>query len=922
MSGRHIQEVQEALRISDTEGNRGASVVPKNLITIMKNIGTKRKGNDDDKVNKNSTSLLPATKRFCSSENVLGSSLGKTFDKIIRNNFIQEDISVGLSLQSQSVDLSNNNQMNFNYFNCLPAKISDTEVVSMRNETARNECLPNLGITDQTFDNNLPVIKDVWSETSVSGAVNGTQDCNLVNSQSGIIGLPIITEVTSLASSSNQKENIYGNQTGNAEVSINQTEKCQNIKDDSPATVNIMHGDGMELQILKVCESMDTSCGNQLCIPDKSQYGQNSQNNSPDILSENMTTLPLSNERGSFQIKSNKTADKISDVIFNHTLQNVSSVNQKISSNSELEIVPSRSSACSISTSASQNNPVSSFPQVSSCINAWLKVFPWMLFRETDHSFLCKICEWGAAHSCSHIVFALKAPSDVHFVAGHLRFHQEAPFHKMVESRRTIVVTLFKILYPILKESFYNGLDDLVSSVIKHNGGTFPGPQTSLHMKYFTSFMIKRIAENVEISLLESLAKSPFFSVTAAEDKNFAILRWLNLKGEPEEHFFCSEIYCPGKTMAFTDYLQSRKVDLTKMISFSNFPGKIVTPSNVKKSELPIRYPPFSLFMKWLEKVDLLKEVFPHLETLTRLCKSSTYMLNKFPEVTEFIKVENPFSHGCLVNERIIEFYFCYHNELKKTCTDLFNQTGNLDALSFSKFEGKNMYSVRECVSLLPKIHELLTKEDCSYMELYTSSKKLRSTVCAKLRSVEKLDSDEYIVLSLFDMYLSHVITSLHTPEQELVEVITRKLRQLTVNDVGKILTYLKCNYEGASTQCLHSLQRMCKQLSKNKNCCIYELLECFAKEPELCKDFPGLFHIYQKVKVLPFLHADTDQYMFNLAVLEVLSSNNDDNACTVHHPFLILLEGSPVEDINLDFVLEVWSNKWKMYYDKARLHL
>ncbi|XP_045610362.1 uncharacterized protein [Procambarus clarkii] len=910
---------------SDNGGNQGASVVSQNTITITAHMGTKRKRNDDNKVIKSSTSLLPAIKRFCSSKTAFESSLAKASNNEIRKHLIQKDILVGASLQGQSVVLSNNVQhakchsnsafqLKSNYSH-TPAKISDTEVVSMRNETARNECLPNLGITDQTFDNNLPVIKDVWSQNSVSGAVNGTHHCNLVNSQSGIMGLPIITEVTSLASS-NQEENVYGNQTGNAQVSINQIEKCQNTENDSSAGMNVIYGnrqnpnelggfntslteDGREFQIIKDSQNINTIWRDQLRTSDKRQYGRHSQKNSPDI-SETVTTVALSNDI------SNKAATKITD---GHASQNLSTVNQEMSSNSKSGI-----SACSVSTSI--NKSISSFPQVSSCIEAWHKVFPWMLYRETDHGFFCKTCKWGANTSECHaqsMVYTMKDSSDVLFVAGYLRTHQETHFHKTTEHRISLVITLFKSIYPFIRHSLYKGLQDLVKYAVIHNGGSFPGPEDPPQRGYFTYFMIMRIAEYIEMDLLASLAKSPFFSITSAADKEFAILRWLNQKGEPEEHFFCSKICHPKEDMSIRVYLQKREVDMTKLISFSHFPNKKVTPSCAQISQLAIRYPPLNMLMKWLQKTCLLKDIFYHLEMFARLCRIHPD-LARFPEVAEVVQIKKPVSYGCLVNEKIMKFFFGAINEIKSVCVKIHNETGNVDALNFSKWELKNSTSVQGCVSLLHTLHNLLAKKDCSYVNLYTMINEFRSSVCSKMKVRENLEADVYAVLSLFDLYLSHVIISLLTPEQKLADIFAKKLRHVTVNDVEKITGYLNSSFEGGSEQCLQTLLRLCIILSKSEDCSVFELLECFATKQELCKAFPELFSFYQKIKVLPFFQADTGQYMFNLAVLEMLSSNKVEK----HYiPLLslIILEGPPIEDIDIGKLLDIWAYKWKMLH-------
>ncbi|XP_053648276.2 uncharacterized protein [Cherax quadricarinatus] len=695
--------------------------------------------------------------------------------------------------------------------------------------------------------------------------------------------IPIITEVTSLAAMSRKLGSISNDQ---SEIS----ELFQNNDNDSSIVMNVMSSDNWTLN--------EPQCSDTSVLPQLIH----SETTFPRLWSSGKGKPGRSFQDNLCTVSSKTTPTPVAPS---------SSTNNTVNNNSVIPINTSKGAAAVLPNSVS-----SSVPNVSSCIQTWQRVFSWMVYRESDHSFTCRICDWGAVQLTSEVVFALTDPTEVYLVAGNLRSHQETRSHKMMAFKTSLIITFFKTIYPTLKKNLYKGLDDIISSVVNLCGGIFPGPRVSPQKEYFTSYMIKHIAECLEINLIESLTNSPFFSIIAVEGKDFAILRWLNQKGEPVEHFLCSKIFCSVEGMTITSYLQKKKVDTTKMILFRLFPSSTERPSPfITVSQLPVRYPPLSQLMNWLQKMDLFKDTFTHLEALTRLCKSSHPRLNNFPETAEIAQFEEPFSHACLLNKRVIKFFMGNVGKLKAICNDIYIKTGCLDALSISKLELRKSESLQNCVSLLLKLQEVFSKE-CSYFHLFELIKDFRCSVCKKLKSVKNCDPDEYAVLSLLDVYLSHVIISLLTPEQKFANIFIRKLSRINVNDIEQILKHLNIQFTEGAMQCFMSLQELHTRLSKHRDCNIIELLNNFSIDPKLCKDFPQLFHLYQKIKVVPFLRACTEQYMFNLAVLEMLSTDTVEKRL-LPSLSLIALEGPPMEDINLDLVLDLWSKKWKMFIER-----
>lgn len=397
--------------------------------------------------------------------------------------------------------------------------------------------------------------------------------------------------------------------------------------------------------------------------------------------------------------------------------------------------------------------------------------------------------------------------------------------------------------------------------------------------------------------------------------KKFAILRWLNHKGESEEHFFSSQICCPGEVMPILTYLQKRQVDTTKLISYSHFPqcGKC-SESEVETGALPVRYPPLNACLKWLQVTDFLRAFFTHMEALVKVCKLHFSDFASFPGAVEVVKVEVPFSHGCVVNEKIVEFYFNNFNELKNICLKIYNETGSNDALHFSRAELTDIRSVQDFVSLLPRLHKLFIMENCDSSTLSRMIMEFRSLISGKVRALKGCECDQGIAFSLLDIYLSHTITSLRSQKQGIRNVLTMKLRQVTSKDLRMILSKLTKEYEGGSLQCLQSLHALRIHLSKSKDCIIAELLVDLIKRPELCQSFPHLFSLCQKITLLPFLNAKIEQYMFNLAVLEMLLVGKVEKQL-ISPISLIFLEGPPVESIDTNHLLDLWSKKLKLSF-------
>ncbi|KAK7073488.1 hypothetical protein SK128_024122, partial [Halocaridina rubra] len=564
-------------------------------------------------------------------------------------------------------------------------------------------------------------------------------------------------------------------------------------------------------------------------------------------------------------------------------------------------------------TSSSQSKVSVSVPQVASCIEAWKKVFPWMYYLESERTFNCEICEWGTFDRKYIEVCKLRVPKDVYSVAGQLRCHRENLFHRTIAYKKDRVRELYIYSYPVLKDHMQEiiGFDDILKTVTDFAGGKFPGPQESPQKEYFMSFMIKHIAECVEENLLKSLSESPFFSVVTAKDKTYSVVRWLNKKGESEEHFFCSQIGFPGECMSFLTYLKRRNVNMSKLISYSIL-SNVIAPNMQKPVmlQVPVRYPPLSVCLEWVCKTRFVKNLFQQLTVLTKLIKTTYHKFAAFPEAADFGNIDEPYAHNCVVNEKIMNFFFGNVALLRKIASDIYNTTGNMEAYGFSALELQEYDSMIRCANLLTRLHAVMSLQNTDSHSLHNKLNDFRREVTQNLSEVT-IGCDEYTFLMLIDVFVSHVLLTLISPGKEITDIFSKKLKYLSSDDLQKIFPNLMSDYPGSSNHCLKKFHELRMQLNKSRDCSVLQLLAILISKPELSKLYPELYSLYQKITVLPFLHAYVEQCMFSVAAAEVFLMNKVEKRLMLP-AVMILLEGPAVDQMEQEYILSSWSKKWK----------
>ncbi|XP_066990777.1 uncharacterized protein [Macrobrachium rosenbergii] len=561
--------------------------------------------------------------------------------------------------------------------------------------------------------------------------------------------------------------------------------------------------------------------------------------------------------------------------------------------------------------------PTSFATDLTKCIPSWQQIFPWLHYEEKTSMFTCLLCEWGSMNPNLIKVFQVAVPKDVHLVAKKLRKHKESLNHQKISGKRQTLSDLCKYMYPLLKtfSQDTSSLEDIIQTVTDLAGGSFPGPQDTPSKFAFAGYMSKRIAECIEEDLLNSLSESPCFSILTLENYEYIILRWINSSGESEEHLFCSHIGFPGQEISCITYLENRSIDMSKLVSYTVLSKSSEGETSHKMSPVissPVRCPDFELFVNWVEEASFLKELFEHLNVLTRLCKTYFHKYAGFPEAYDLICIEEPFSQSCILDEKILTFYFENVDLLRDIATDIHKRTRNMDAYGFSSQKLRSHEVMARCAFLFPKLHVIVkslfldhNQSACKALENFNDE------LCMRMKELKE-DTDEYVLLSLFNIYVSHLIVTRPSTEKHVTDILSKNVDDITQEDIDVLLPSLLREYKHiGSEQLLKDFKALQSCISDKDSCSMLHVLEILHATPDLQSKFPQFSLLSKKSKVLPCFLAKKQQSLFNVASLQMFLAGRVANH--LKHPItLIILEGPSCEQISVDQVLEMWSRKWK----------
>ncbi|XP_047483432.1 uncharacterized protein LOC125035220 isoform X3 [Penaeus chinensis] len=554
-------------------------------------------------------------------------------------------------------------------------------------------------------------------------------------------------------------------------------------------------------------------------------------------------------------------------------------------------------------------------PELSECIKNWQKVFPWVTYCEKQ-TLICEACKWGSTDPGQFKVFVLSEPSEVYQTAKILRCHDESQKHNEFMIKKLQIQKLFRHVYSLLKGTMkdVSGLEGLTEKITNLEGGVFPGPQRSLEKDILVSYMVKHIATCLQNRQLKALKRSPYFSVLAFEKNSLAIIRWLNQRGECEEHLLSVNRCIQEKELSVKEYLEYKNVDLQKMSLYADIPH-MRNLGLLDKLVLPARLPSLKKCLSWLESNHIFKDLFYYLEEFTKLCKGSPFKFANFPETEEVLQLEKPYSHNCLRSASILSFLFKNSLKLKELACTIYDETGSLKALEFSTLDLTHTSAFRIADALFPRLHAVFAKKEHSQASIMEITA-LRKIVASMLKCSKSEDSEEVTVLSILDIFLSYTLLSLHSHKDETLIFFTMRLQQVTTFVMEKVFERFMKEFKGSSCELLQDVHAVRTLLGKQKSCTVLDLFTAFGEKPDLFGDFPKLHEFYLKLKVLPFLTAKVELSMFDIALTYGTLTPKFPRTLVMAMAY-ISIEGPSPKEIDEDYILREWSSQWKMGIEK-----
>lgn len=550
-------------------------------------------------------------------------------------------------------------------------------------------------------------------------------------------------------------------------------------------------------------------------------------------------------------------------------------------------------------------------PELSGCIKNWQKVFPWVTYCCEKQTLICENCKWGSTDPVQFEVFVLTNPSKVFQTAKMLRCHDESPKHRELVVKKLQIQKLFRHIYSLLKGNMkeVSGLEGITERISYLEGGIFPGPQKSPEKEYIVSYMVKHIAICLQNRQLESLEKSPYFSVLAFEKNSLAIMRWINQSGESEEHLLCFCGKSQNEELTLKQYLKYKQVDLQKMSFCADIPH-MRNIGSLDTLALPARLPSLKKCLSWLEDKGTFKDLFHYLETFTKLCKASQFMFANFPETEEILQLEEPYGHNCLKSASILNFFSKNFLKLQEIAYTIYKETGSLEALEFSSLDITHQSAFKIAEAVFPRLHSVFAKKEHNQSSI-TEITALRKFVASMFKHMDDQESEDLGILSIIDIFLSYALLSLQSYLEETMIFFTMRLQQVTTFTMEKVFEKFMKEFKGRSCELLQDIHAVRTLLGKKKSCTVLDLLEAFGEKPDMCDAYPKLHEVYLKVKVLPFTNAKVELSMFDVALAYGTLIGNFSGPLVMAMAY-ISIEGPSPKDIDEDYIMREWSDKWK----------
>ena len=243
----------------------------------------------------------------------------------------------------------------------------------------------------------------------------------------------------------------------------------------------------------------------------------------------------------------------------------------------------------------------------------WESKYPWVYCNDIKVGMFCQLCQkFGRPPANAFGAWTSRGISDWNHGTEMLKLHNETKWHQDAvlvarmaeqqsvlelqhaaaarnitekrENNRLILLKLLRSVYFLVKNRIPHTttFEDLLALQVDNGDQLLKkhieeGPGNAQYTsKFSTTSLIEAIATWIDQELLESLRKSPFFSILEDECENISTqeelsvcCRWI-VNGKPEEHFLTilHIVACDAKTITSTleSFISSNNLDYQKLV--------------------------------------------------------------------------------------------------------------------------------------------------------------------------------------------------------------------------------------------------------------------------------------------------------------------------------------------------------------------
>ena len=206
----------------------------------------------------------------------------------------------------------------------------------------------------------------------------------------------------------------------------------------------------------------------------------------------------------------------------------------------------------------------------------WESKYPWVYCNDIKVGMFCQLCQkFGRPPANAFGAWTSRGISDWNHGTEMLKLHNETKWHQ-----DAVLLKLLRSVYFLVKNRIPHTttFEDLLALQVDNGDQLLKkhieeGPGNAQYTsKFSTTSLIEAIATWIDQELLESLRKSPFFSILADECEDISTQEELSVccRWKPEEHFLTilHIVACDAKTITSTlgSFISSNNLDYQKLV--------------------------------------------------------------------------------------------------------------------------------------------------------------------------------------------------------------------------------------------------------------------------------------------------------------------------------------------------------------------